>query len=54
MSELRARDLADRERKVSPLLKAEDAVLLDTTELSIDASVALAVNTISKAIRLST
>lgn len=54
ISELRARDLADRERKVSPLLKAEDAVLLDTTELSIDASVALAVNTISKAIRLST
>ena len=52
--ELRARDLADKERKVSPLLKAEDAVLLDTTELSIDASVALAVNTISKAIRLST
>ena len=52
--ELRARDLADKERKVSPLLKAEDAVLLDTTELSIDASVALAVNAISKVIRLST
>jgi len=52
--ELRARDLADKERKVSPLLKAEDAVLLDTTELSIDASVALAVNVISKVIRLST
>lgn len=52
--ELRARDSADKERKVSPLLKAEDAVLLDTTELSIDASVALAVNAISKVIRLST
>ena len=52
--ELRARDLADKERKVSPLLKAEDAVLLDTTELSIDASVALAVKAISKVIRLST
>ena len=31
-----ARDKADSEREISPLVQAEDAVLLDTTGLSID------------------
>ena len=36
MSEIAARDKADSEREISPLVQAEDAVLLDTTGLSID------------------
>ncbi len=35
-SEIAARDKADSEREISPLVQAEDAVLLDTTGLSID------------------
>lgn len=35
-SEIAARDKADSEREISPLVRAEDAVLLDTTGLSID------------------
>ena len=34
--EIAARDKQDSERAISPLRQAEDAVLLDTTELSID------------------
>lgn len=37
--DLEARDLADRTRKVSPLLKADDAVELDTTHLTIEEQV---------------
>lgn len=41
--DLRARDARDAGRDVAPLRAAEDALLLDTTELSIDAAVAEAV-----------
>ena len=34
--DIAARDKADSEREISPLMQAEDAVLLDTTSLSID------------------
>lgn len=34
--DIAARDKADSEREISPLMQAEDAVLLDTTALSID------------------
>lgn len=34
--DIAARDHADSTRKISPLIQAEDAVLLDTTHLSID------------------
>jgi cytidylate kinase len=34
--DLKQRDHSDRTRKVGPLRKAEDAVLIDTTDLSID------------------
>ncbi|CEJ02875.1 Putative Cytidylate kinase [Rhizopus microsporus] len=34
--DLEARDLADRTRKISPLKKAEDALVLDTSSLSIE------------------
>ena len=33
--DIAARDKADSERKISPLVKTEDAVLLDTTGMSI-------------------
>ena len=35
-AELRARDLRDRTRAVSPLVPAEDAVIIDSSHLSID------------------
>lgn len=37
--EIAARDKADSEREIAPLVKAEDAELLDTTDLSIDEAV---------------
>lgn len=36
LSDLNARDRRDRERTVSPLIAADDAVLIDTSDLSID------------------
>ena len=39
MAELRDRDSKDLTRKVGPLRKAEDAVLIDTTHLTIDETV---------------
>lgn len=38
LAEVRARDRRDRERKVAPLRQAEDALLLDTTNLDIEAA----------------
>ena len=35
-ADIAARDKADSEREISPLVQAEDATLLDTTGLSID------------------
>ena len=34
--EIAARDKADSEREISPLVQAEDAELLDTSDMSID------------------
>jgi cytidylate kinase len=42
LMELIARDKADRERPISPMKPAADALLLDTTDLSIDAAFAAA------------
>ena len=39
-ADIAARDKADSEREISPLIRAEDAVLLDTTGLSIEEVVA--------------
>ena len=36
LHELKARDARDSQRAVSPLLPAEDAIVLDTTEMTID------------------
>jgi CMP/dCMP kinase len=43
LADLRARDARDAERAEAPMRPAEDAHLLDTTDLSIDAAVAEAV-----------
>jgi cytidylate kinase len=42
LGEIRARDHADRTRAISPLRRAEDADLLDTSNLDIDAAFAAA------------
>ena len=43
LDDLRARDARDAARDVAPMRAAADALLLDTTDLSIDAAVAEAV-----------
>jgi CMP/dCMP kinase len=43
LDDLRARDRRDANRDAAPLVRAGDALLLDTTELSIDAAIAKAV-----------
>lgn len=48
LAAVRARDSRDAERAAAPLRPAEDALLLDTTDLSIDAAVAEAVTKIEK------
>lgn len=47
LDELRARDERDAARPISPMKPAPDAVLLDTTDLSIDAAVAAALGLVS-------
>jgi cytidylate kinase len=46
--EMEYRDQNDSNRKVSPLKKADDAILLDTTELSIEDSVKMILNIVRK------
>lgn len=50
LTDLQARDARDGSRDTSPMVAADDALLLDTTKLSIDAAVAEAVALISKRI----
>jgi cytidylate kinase len=47
LKELRARDEADRNRPISPMLPAPDADLLDTSDLDIDAALASALALVS-------
>jgi cytidylate kinase len=49
--DLRRRDERDRTRKEAPLLKAADAILLDTSELNRDAAIAAALAAIASARR---
>ncbi len=44
LAELNSRDAADRSRPISPLRQAEDAALLDTSDLDIDAAFAAALS----------
>jgi cytidylate kinase len=48
LSEIEERDRRDRERPVSPLRPAEDALLLDTTDLDIEKAFAAALELIDK------
>jgi CMP/dCMP kinase len=48
LADLRARDARDTERKVSPLMVAADAVVLDTSEMTIDEAVAAAIEVVAK------
>jgi cytidylate kinase len=43
MEEVRERDKRDRERKVSPLVRAKDAVLVDNTAMGIEETARLIV-----------
>ena len=47
LAEILARDEADRTRPISPLRRADDAALLDTTDLDIDAAFAAALALVS-------
>ncbi len=51
LEELKARDAADKTRAVSPLRQAEDAMLLDTSDLGIDAAFAAALALVEPKIR---
>ena len=51
VGELTARDAADRSRPISPLKQAPDAILLDTTDLGIDATFAAALTLIDLKVR---
>ncbi len=48
-ADIAARDKMDSERKVSPLRPAEDAEIVDTTEMTIDEVVNLVVNKVNQA-----
>ena len=47
-ADLAERDARDSTRDIPPLIKAEDALLIDTSELTIDASVKLFVDIVNK------
>ncbi|MEW5420690.1 (d)CMP kinase [Amorphus sp. 3PC139-8] len=51
LADLRRRDARDTGRSVAPLAQAPDAVLLDTTELDIDAAFRAAVDIVRQALR---
>ncbi len=48
LEDMRARDARDREREISPLTQAEDALLLETTNLDIDNAFAAALALIAE------
>ncbi len=50
LADLRARDARDSQRQTAPLAMADDALLLDTTELTIDAAVNKAIEAIKNRI----
>ena len=50
LADIRRRDERDRNRAAAPLVRAEDAVLLDTTNLDIDAAFRAAIESIDAAL----
>ena len=53
LAEVKERDFRDRNRAVAPLKPAEDALLLDSTQLSIDEVIAQALAYIRQKVKLS-
>jgi cytidylate kinase len=53
LADIRARDIRDSERSAAPLVRAEDADLLDTSDMTIDAAVQRAVALVEARIRQS-
>jgi len=51
LAELNARDAADKSRPISPLKRAADAFLLDTSDLAIDAAFAAALGLVDKKVK---
>ncbi len=51
LAELRARDARDAGRETAPMVAAPDALLLDTTDMSIDAAVAAAIAHVGERLR---
>jgi len=49
LADIRRRDDRDKNRAAAPLVQAEDAVLLDTTNLDIDAAFKAAIDLIDAA-----
>ena len=49
IADVKERDARDRSRATAPLLPAEDAVLLDTSDLTIDEAIAAAINIVQNA-----
>ncbi|MEM9552246.1 MAG: d(CMP) kinase [Pseudomonadota bacterium] len=47
LADVKARDTRDRERTEAPMIPADDAVLLDTTDLTIDQALARAIDIIT-------
>jgi cytidylate kinase len=50
LADIRRRDERDKNRAAAPLVRAEDAVLLDTTNLDIDAAFRAAIELIDAAL----
>lgn len=49
LADVKARDARDMDRAEAPLKPAEDAVLIDTSDMSIDAAVAAAIDAVNSA-----
>jgi cytidylate kinase len=48
LADIRARDERDSHREVAPLKPAADAIILDTTDLDVDAAVAEAIRLVEE------
>ena len=49
LADVLERDARDRDRAAAPMAAAQDAILIDTSEMSIDAAVATAIAVVAKA-----
>jgi CMP/dCMP kinase len=54
LADIHARDERDRGRAAAPLVKAEDAILLDTSTLTVEAAVAAAIAAVEPVARART